>query len=132
MKSPHQTIGCAQVHWLLKTHPWHLPSHGASFCMCSGSYLDSGSATLFEMHLPTHPMSYCYRSSLVTKGLERALRTKTGCGGEASLCSKPPKANQEFLCPFCNISGSAEEERDIAPHQHFFHLLFSLTSLFLD
>lgn len=42
LKSPCQTIAHAQVHWLLTAHLWHLMSHGASFWMCPGSYLDSG------------------------------------------------------------------------------------------
>lgn len=78
LKFPCQIVGHAQVHWL-----W----------MCPGSHLDGGSAILFEIHLPVHPMSCFCCSFSATRGLERALRTMAGCGGEVSPCSKPPKAN---------------------------------------
>lgn len=72
--------------------PLAFQGHGARFWMSLGGS-SSGSVTLFELHLPTHLMGCSYCSFFTTRHLERALRTKTGCGGEVSPYSNPPKGN---------------------------------------
>lgn len=70
------------------SEPW------SKFWRCPGSYGDSGSEILLEIHLLGHPMKFPYFLS------HGALRARTGCGEEVPLVLNPLKLPRKIPLPF--------------------------------